>query len=73
VQWLHLEFWRQNKCRLLHDNAPSHASFFTGNFWLNTTRLSSPTHPTCLTCPPPSNFSVTPIEDKIEMLLFWYK
>jgi hypothetical protein len=31
VQRLRLEVWRQNNWLLLHDNAPSHTSFFTKN------------------------------------------
>jgi hypothetical protein len=40
--------WKCAKNWLLHhDNAQSHTSFSTGNFWPKTTRLCPPTHPTC--------------------------
>jgi hypothetical protein len=52
----------QKNWLLHHDNAPSHF-FSPGNFWLKTTWLSSPTHPTLY---------VSPIEDKTERPPFWH-
>jgi hypothetical protein len=55
VRRLRLELWCEKKWLLHHDNAPSHASSFTGEFFTKGCRLL----PTLL-------FSLYPIEDKIE-------
>jgi hypothetical protein len=51
VRRLRPELWRQKNWLLHHDEAPSHTTIFTREFWLKTTRLSTPTHPTPLSFP----------------------
>jgi hypothetical protein len=64
VRRLHPEFWRQNNRLLHHDNAPSHTSFFTGEF-LNKNNMTVVPHP--------PYFSLFPqTEDKTERLPFWH-
>jgi hypothetical protein len=45
VRRLRPELWRQANWLLHHDIALSHTSFFTREFLMKTTQLSSPTHP----------------------------
>jgi hypothetical protein len=53
VWWLRPKLWRQKNWLLQHNNAPSHTSFFTREFFYQKiTWLSSPSHPTRLTSPP---------------------
>jgi hypothetical protein len=51
VRRLRPERWQQTNWLLLHDNAPSHTSFFTREFFTKKTWLSSPTRPTFLCFP----------------------
>jgi hypothetical protein len=51
VRRLRPKLWRQKSWMLHHDNAPSHTSIFIREYLTKITWLSSPTHPTCLTCP----------------------
>jgi hypothetical protein len=72
VQKLRPELWQQKNWLLHHNNnASSHTSFSPGNFLPKTTWLSSSSHPTHLTWSP-ATFSVSLIEGKTEMPLFWH-
>jgi hypothetical protein len=60
------EFWQRKNCLLHHDNAPSHTSFFTREFFFTRNIMTVFPHQ-----PYFSLFSVSPIEDKTERPPFW--
>jgi hypothetical protein len=51
VRRILLELWRQKTWLLRHENAASHTSFFTGEFWTTNNMNVFPIHPTFVCFP----------------------